>query len=347
MTLMESQETLTQAPEAGTTSPPPTAATGPPSGGAPPPAQPPSSPSPDEKPSSLQRLKNLLVQKKVLIPLVIVVILVLGGGATIALKGHGKKSGNSAGQSSSDNGELQDVSSADLKKFSDAFLTPSTNQTATFNANAIFRNNLTVEKTLTAGAIKTSNLNISGAVSLDSVNVGSNLFVNGGSTLQGNIEARGQLTVRGALTATNASFSGNLAVSGTLTAGSLAVSDLSVHNLTVSGTLSFGGHLNPTGSTPGVSRGSASGGGSASINGTDTSGTVNIHTGGGPSSGPLVTVSFRSPFNGVPRVIITPVTPEGGKLQYYVAQTANSFTIQAANTPGADSDLTFNYWVTQ
>lgn len=295
---------------------------------------------PPAPPGGLQKLLGLLAKKRVWIPLVVVFLAAILGGTWLILSSHNKK----AAQSESPT--LEDVSSDDLKKFSNAFLTPTTSQTATFNANADFKNNVTVEKTLTAGAISTQNFNVTGAVSLDSINLKSNLFVGGGATLQGVVEARNQLNVHGALTAANASFGGNVAVTGTLSAGTLSVGDLVTKNLTLNGVLTLNGHLTPGGLAPSIESGSSAGGGSSvQIAGNDSAGTLTIHTGSAPFAGNLAKINFHTAFNGVPKVLITPVTQDAGKLQFFVSKSPNYFTVDTANAPTGDTDYSFDYWV--
>lgn len=240
----------------------------------------------------------------------------------------------------------QDISAEELKKFSNALLKPTTSQTLTFNPNAHFENAVTIDKTLSAAAITTKSLDISGSLNLDSANIKSNLFVGQGTTLQGAVEARNQLNVRGLLTAANASFSGDLAVAGTLTAGSLSVGDLNAKNLNVNGDLVVRGHIGILGSAVRAAIGSSIGsGGSVRVTGNDATGTVVVSTGNAPVAGQLASITFVKAYPGVPHVSITPIGQNAGNLSWYANRAANFLSIDSITAPAPNTEYVFDYSV--
>jgi hypothetical protein len=77
-----------------------------------------------------------------------------------------------------------------------------------------------------------------------------------------------------------------------------------------------------SGSTPGVSRGSATGSnGTVSISGNDTAGVIGINIGVGAGGGILANVSFNSAYSTAPKVVITPV---GIGASFYLASVSSS-----------------------
>lgn len=300
--------------------------------GPPPPAPPPGT-------GRIRRRLAALRGGRLVIALLLIAGFALGLALYLAAKPSTQQPASSTG--------LQDVSADELKKFSNSFLTPTTTQTVTINSNAQFNNAVNVDKTLTAGAISTKNFSVTGAVSLDSVDVKNNASVGGAALLQGNVEARGQLTVRGALAAASASFNGNVSVTGNLAAGSLAVGSLTTSSLTVTGDLSVGGHLALSGAAVAAAAGAASGGGSVSVSGNDSAGTVTINTGGSPGAGQLATVTFSKPFPAAPRVLLTPANKNAGTLQWYNIRSASFFAIETASAAAAGQQYVFDYFILQ
>lgn len=293
---------------------------------------------PPPPPDDQNKLANLFKSRKALF--VIVLIMAFGLVGTILvlrLKPPAKTATKPP--------ELQDVSAEELKKFSDSLLKPTTNQTITINPNAHFDNGVTIDKILTAGAISTKALEITGPVSLDSANIKSNLFVGGGTTLQGTVEARNQLTVRGALTAANASFSGNLAVAGTLTAGALSVGDLTSKNLITNGDLTVNGHLALLGGAASAVPGPGAGNGSVRLEGNDTTGTIVISVGNAPVASEMAQIKFTRPYPGVPHVTITPIGQNAGALKWFANRAAGFLTIESLTAPLANTEYVFDYFV--
>jgi hypothetical protein len=119
-----------------------------------------------------------------------------------------------------------------------------------------------------------------------------------------------------------------------------------VQSLQLSGDLQITRHIDAGGGTPGKSDGTALGnGGTSSVSGTDTAGTVTINTGGSPSTGCFATITFTNRFSGTPHVVVTPVGSAAGGLNYYINRSASNFSICATNSAPAGQTFSFDYIV--
>lgn len=214
-----------------------------------------------------------------------------------------------------------------------------TSQTLTIQGNAIIagqtllRGNLNVAGNIqSAGSIQGGSITISGnanlgATQVNSLQVATNTAIQGSTTLR-------DLSVAG-----KASFS-----------GAVTVSDLTVSRLTLSGNavLTVPNHISFTGPSPGrtITAGVLGSGGSASVNGSDTTGTVNINTGNNPSSGCFVRINFSQQFSNQPHVLVSPVGSAAGSLAYYVDRDKTGFSICTNTAAGANRTFAFDYFVT-
>ncbi len=207
-------------------------------------------------------------------------------------------------------------------------------QVLTVAANAIFDGKMLIRDDLeVAGQIKVGGplslpgLTVAGTSNFDQVQL-NNLQVAGNTTIQGQLSLQKGLTVAG-----SGSF-----------AGSLSAAQLTVETLQISRDLQLGRHIDAGGATPGISPGGALGsGGTTSISGTDTAGTVNINTGSGAGNGCFATIAFAQRFSGTPHVVITPVGSSGGGVNYYINRSATNFSICAVG--GASGSFAFDYLV--
>jgi hypothetical protein len=137
----------------------------------------------------------------------------------------------------------------------------------------------------------------------------------------------------------------NLAVNGDATInGSLAASKITTDSLQMAGDLKLTHHISAGGSTPVRSNGSAlGGGGTASVSGSDTAGSITINTGNSPSAGCYITVSFSSRFNATPHIVITPVGSSAANLNYYINRSTSSFSVCSTNAASAHRTFGFDY----
>ena len=209
-------------------------------------------------------------------------------------------------------------------------------QILSVEANAIFAGKVLIRDSLeVAGEIKAGGplslpgITISGTSLLNQVQA-STLQVTGNTTLQGPLVIQNSLSVNG-----NGSFGG------TLTAAKLNINDFQV-----TGDLQFTRHLDAGGGTPSKSDGSALGsGGTSSVSGSDTAGTVAINTGGAAAAGCFVNLTFAQRYNSTPHVVITPVGSAGGSINYYVNRSSTGFSICSSTNPPSGQSFAFDYIV--
>lgn len=176
-----------------------------------------------------------------------------------------------------------------------------------------------------------------------STQVLNDLTVGGTATIQSAATVRDSLTVGRALTVGT-----NLNVNGIVTAASLNVGSITISSINISGNLVFGGHLIPGGATPSARTSNAAGGGSVTISGNDTSGTITIKTGGGGlAAGEMAIINFRAAFSGTPKVQLTPTSETASSLRYYATKTTGFFTINTGTTAAPNTTYIFDYLVTQ
>ncbi len=231
-------------------------------------------------------------------------------------------------------GKLSDQQLSALK--TNSTLVGDPKQTLDIQSNTILEGQVLARNDLNvAGSLK-----VGGALSLPAITVtGSGNFAQIGTTgalsVGGDADLQGQLTVRK-----------NLNVSGTASFGNLSVATLSVTSLQVKNDFSLSKHIVTSGGTPGRTNGTALGsGGTVSVGGTDTAGTVSINTGGSPPAGLFVTITFTQKFATTPHVVITPVGSSAAGLQYYINRDANGFSIGTLNAPPSSANFAFDYIV--
>ena len=192
-----------------------------------------------------------------------------------------------------------------------------------FEGPVLMRNNLEV-----AGALK-----VGGTLSLPSITVG-------GNTTLGKVDVNGNLSVAGTATLQN-----GLTVSGPVSfANSVSTGSLKVSSLQLTGDLQVSRHVTVGGGIPSKSNGSAlGGGGTVSVSGGDTAGTITIHTGGGAPAGCFGTFNFARPFNSTPHVVVSPGSSAGAALRYYTIRSSTSFSLCTTTAPVAGTTYTFDY----
>jgi hypothetical protein len=248
---------------------------------------------------------------------------------------------------------LTQLDKAELEKLSGFFSgnTPGIPaEVLTISSSSLFNNRVAIASDLKV----VGGLQVSGPTALG------NLTVDKVSTL-GITNIRGQLSVDGPTTlrspvvmSAGSSISGNITVSGNgIFGGSLSAGVINTRDLAISGNLNLAGHIVITGQNPSAAPGSQAGSGAnANVTGNDSAGTVTITTGSGTTTpantgGLLVTVTFRTPYSGVPHVLITPIGSGPGALAYYTQKTANGFTIGSATDARPSTAYSFDYWVIQ
>lgn len=212
-------------------------------------------------------------------------------------------------------------------------------QTLTIQGNAIIqgqtltRGNFNVVGNIqTGGSIQGPNLVISGTSNLGTAQINS-LQVATNTTIQGDAIVNGNLNVAG-----TSSFNG------AMTASQITVTNLILNGnavLQVPNHVAFDGPTPTLSSTPSV----LGGGGTASIKGSDTSGTVTIGTGNNPTPGCFAQITFRQKFNEQPYVTISPIGLAAAQTQYYVNRSATGFSICTVNAAPANQTFAYDYFI--
>jgi len=211
-------------------------------------------------------------------------------------------------------------------------------QLLSVESNAVFAGKVLVRGGLdVAGPIKVGGdlslpgITVSGKSQFDEVQLNS-LSIAGDTNVQGTLTVQNGLTVNG-----KATFGGEI-----------AAPSITVDALSVTGDIQFTRHIDAGGATPTVSNGAATGsGGTVTISGTDTAGTVTINKGSGGGNGILASVTFATAFNDNPHVTITPVTssPSLAIGTYYLSsRSTTGFTI-SVGALSATGSISFDYIV--
>lgn len=211
----------------------------------------------------------------------------------------------------------------------------SSNQLLTVQSNAIFTGQVLAQKSLeVAGDLKVGgNLSlprvvVSGTSQFGSVQVNQDLSVAGNAAIQGALSINSSLSASGG---------GNFG-------GPISAPQVTANSLQLNGNLNLTHHISAGGGTPSISRGGAVGsGGSASLSGSDTAGSISINTGGSPPAGCFATVSFTQAFNATPHIIVTPIGSAAGGLQYYVTRSTTQFSVCTNNSAPAGANFGFDY----
>lgn len=215
----------------------------------------------------------------------------------------------------------------------------SASQTLTIQGNAIIEG-----QTLMRG-----NLNVAGNFQSGGRIQGPSLTISGESNLGtaqiNSLQVAQNVAIQGATTVRDLSVAGSATFAGAVTASQITVSKLV---LSGNSSIEIPNHLAFTGPNPGraPNSGVLGAGGSASVSGSDSAGTVNINTGSGPSAGCFVRINFNQAYATSPRVIISPVGAGAGLSTYYLDRNNSGFSICAATTPPANSAFAFDYFVT-
>ena len=201
------------------------------------------------------------------------------------------------------------------------------NEVLTFQSSSIFNGQVLVRGQLQVAG---SGLAVAGNSQIEQLQVAKSLAVAGAVTIQGTLTLQNGLSVNG-----TGSFS-----------GAVNTPQLTTSSLQLNGELNIDHHINTNGSVPSHTTGSAVGsGGTTSVNGSDTAGTVTINTGGSPSIGCYINVTFAAAFTNTPHLLLTPVGSSSVGLEYYVNRSSSGFSICSANAPQPAQSYIFDYFV--
>ncbi|HEX8182554.1 MAG TPA: hypothetical protein VF575_03040 [Candidatus Saccharimonadales bacterium] len=202
---------------------------------------------------------------------------------------------------------------------------------AVFTGKVLIRDSLDVAGALRVnGGLSIPDIAVSGQGSFDQLQINKTLNVGGDTSVLGQLNVKKGMSVTG----------------GGTFGGPVTAPQIATNQLQLIGDLTISNHFIAGGPTPGRSNGGAlGGGGTTSVSGTDTAGSININTGGGPAGGCFLTVNFSNRYNSTPHVVITPTSPAGAALDYYVTRTTSGFSVCAASTPPANSSFGYDYIV--
>lgn len=284
------------------------------------------------KPKKASKLRSLF--KKVNVYLLIFIMLVVVAGAiTIVYYLNSQKPPLIPAIA---NQELTEEALRDLAN-KDASVGDSS-QTLTIQGNAIIdgqtlmRGNLNIAGNLqTGGSIQGPTLTISGSSNL-------------GDTQINSLQVASDTAVQGNTTLRDLSVTGSATFSGAVTAPQITATRLVLSGNAV---LEVPNHISFTGPAPRhtTNAGPLGSGGSASLSGSDSSGTVNVNTGNGPAAGCFIRVNFNQGYSNIPRVLISPASNAAGRTQYYTERDRSGFSICAASPAPANQALVFDYFV--
>ena len=282
----------------------------------------------DEKRSPIRKLLDF---SKLYLIMFALVLVIAGLAVLISVSMSKQKSSTKTPKTSSLTGSQLAQIQGNTTLVGDPKQTLDIQGNAIFEGQGLFRGDLSVASDLkVGGAISAQGINIGGTANFGQLQVSQKLSVNGDFSLSGQLNVQKGLTVAG-----NGSFT-----------GALTASSLTVSNITINGDFSLNRHLTINGSVPSASAGTAVGiGGTVSVNGTDTAGTVNINTGSSPPAGNLAIVTFATKYAKTPYVVVTPIGSSAAGLQFYVTRNANGFTLATANAPPAGVSFNFDYVV--
>lgn len=280
------------------------------------------------KQSIAKRIQGLITGLNIYLVLFIFIVVLAAGIVLIGIQRNKKAAAPTTVNT-------QTLSAEDLKKIAeseqkvgDPKSTLSIESNAIFSGKVLIRDSLDVAGTIkVGGALSLPGISVSGESSFDQIKA-NNL------TITGNTAIQGQLTIQKGLTSSGGASFG----------GPISAPTLTVQSLQISGDLQITRHIDAGGGTPGKVDGSALGsGGTVSVSGSDTAGTITVNTGGGPGAGCFVTVNFTQKFSGNPHVVVSPVGSGAASLQYYINRNSSNFSLCTANAPGGGQSFSFDY----
>lgn len=283
---------------------------------------------PREKLSPAKRIRGLITHLNIYLLLFILIVVIVAGFTLVSIQRNKKEAAPTTIST-------QTLSADELKKLNSSDTSVGDpKQTLTIASNAIFSGKVLIRDSLDiAGGLKVGGplnlpgLTVSGTATFDQIQA-NKLTVASDTNIQGQLTALKGITVTG-----GGSFG-----------GPISAPQITVQSFQLTGDLQLNRHIDAGGTTPGKANGGALGsGGTASISGTDTAGTITINTGGSPAAGCFVTITFTQKFNATPHVVVTPIGSAGAGLNYYVNRSNNDFSLCATNSAPAGANFSFDY----
>ena len=260
--------------------------------------------------------------------LMFILLLVVAGGAIFVTYTTDKKS-------QTQQGTVEELTEKDLEalqstatKIGDPKSTLNVESNAIFSGKVLVRDSLDVAGTIkVGGALSLPGITVSGTSQFDDVRI-NNLSISGDTSVLGTLTVQKTLNVTG----------------GATFGGTISAPQLNIDKLQISGDLLINRHVDTGGATPGISFGGAlGGGGTASVSGSDTAGTLTVNTGGGAPAGCFATINFVNKFNSTPRVVVTPNDIDAAALDVYVTRSTSNFSVCTVSNPPDGVNFGFDY----
>ncbi len=198
---------------------------------------------------------------------------------------------------------------------------------AVFGGSVLVRNDLEVAGTVKIGnELQLPGITVSGSsrfnqLQADNLNIGSNAIIQGTLTAKRGINA-----------------------SGTSSFDNISAAQISTNAFILNGDLKLTNHITAGGPNPGIAKGNALGnGGTTSVSGSDTTGSLIVNTGSSPSAGCFATITFAKKFSGTPHVIVTPIGSAAAGISYYVNRNSSEFSVCTTTPASAGQTFGFDY----
>lgn len=217
-------------------------------------------------------------------------------------------------------------------------------QTLTVQGNAIFTGQILAKSDVgVAGNILANNIKSNTDVTTPQLTVGTKATLNDAQA--NTLQVASTTTMQGTVTMQkDLNVGGSTSFSGPVIAGQLTVTRLIMSG---NASLNVPNHIAFTGASPGrsINSGVLGAGGTASVNGSDVSGTLNINTGNSPTAGCFANITFNQKFTATPRVIVSPFGAGAGQTQYYVERSTSGFSICTNNAPPPNQVFGYDYFI--
>jgi hypothetical protein len=208
-------------------------------------------------------------------------------------------------------------------------------QVLSVQSNAVFAGKVLVRDTLevagglqVGGSLTLTGIKVAGTSTFDNVQITKDLAVSGNTSIQGQLNVQKSLGVNGG---------------GTFN-GPVSATQITTGSLQLAGDLTLTHHIAAGGATPSRSNGTAlGGGGTVSLSGSDTAGSITINTGSSPAPGCFLTVNFTTKFNSTPHIVVTPVGSAAGGLAYYINRSTSNFSVCTNSAAPGGATFGFDY----
>ena len=281
-----------------------------------------------KKKSPVGKLKS-----KLNIYLIVLISIMLMAGTIIAIaliQSQSSSKNNKLKPQTLDQSTLQQLANNDATVGSSQYILNVVSN-AIFAGQVLVRQGLEVAGNLKVGGTAAlNNVSVAGTGQFGQATITNNLSVGGNGAIQGSV------TIAKSLQVTNGGSFG----------GALTAPQITTSNLQLNGNLVLQHHISSSGSIPNRTGGTGLGnGGSVSINGTDTAGSITVNTGSSTAVGCFITVTFSTPFDTIPHIQVTPVGTGAAGVGFYINRSTTNFSICGTIPAPQGSTFGFDYFV--